>query len=113
MARAMRWRSCGSTWKRYGGFEYFLDIKNQTKTRAFNPFLRAKSDKLKNLIEDVQTQIEGYEDDYKLRKRARRAADQVTFERMIEALVSDLCLVAPMRAVHLPMSNKILRKASR
>ena len=90
-----------------------MDIKNQTKTRAFNPFLRAKSDKLKNLIEDVQTQIEGYEDDYKLRKRARRAADQVTFERMIEALVCDLCLVAPMGAVHLPLSNKVLRKASR
>ena len=64
-----------------------MDIKNQTKTRAFNPFLRAKSDKLKNLIEEVQAQIEGYEVYYEKRKRARRAADQVTFERMIEALV--------------------------
>ena len=29
--------------------------------RAFNPFLVAKSDKLKKLIAEVQQQIEGYE----------------------------------------------------
>lgn len=93
-----------------------MDIKNQTQARAFNPFLKAKSTKLKNLIEEVQTQIDGYEHYYKTRKRARRAVDQLSFKRMIEAILCDLCLVfldARYEAVHLPLSNKVLRKASR
>jgi hypothetical protein len=61
--------------------------------RVFNPFLVAKSDKLKKLIEEVQQQIEGYEAHYQTRQRARRTADQQTHERMIEAIVCDLCLV--------------------
>lgn len=52
--------------------------------RAFNPFLIAKSDKLKKLIEEVQQQIEGYEAHYQTRQRARRTADQQTHELMIE-----------------------------
>ena len=47
------------------------------KARAFNPFLCAKTDKLKALIAEVQTQLEGYEAYYTTRKRARRPADQV------------------------------------
>ena len=84
--------------------------------RAFNPFLVAKSDKLKKLIEEVQQQIEGYEAYYQTRQRARRAADQKTHERMIEAILCDLCLLyldPQYDAVHLPLSNKVLRKASR
>jgi hypothetical protein len=84
--------------------------------RAFNPFLIAKSDKLKKLIKEVQQQIDGYEAYYQTRQRARRTADQQTHERMIEAIVCDLCLVhldPQYDAVHLPLSNKVLRKASR
>jgi hypothetical protein len=84
--------------------------------RAFNPFLVAKSNKLKKLIEEVQQQIEGYEAYYQTRQRARRAADQTTYERMIEAILCDLCLLyldPQYDAVHLPFSNKVLRKASR
>ena len=84
--------------------------------RAFNPFLVAKSDKLKKLIEEVQTQIEGYEAFHQTRQRARRIADQKTHERMIEAILCDLCLLhldPQYDAVHLPLSNKVLRKASR
>lgn len=51
--------------------------------RAFNPFLVAKSDKLKKLIKEVQQQIDGYEAYYQTRQRARRTADQQTLERMI------------------------------
>ena len=93
-----------------------MDIKNQTQARAFNPFLKAKSDKLKKLIEEVQTQIDGYEHYYQTRQRARRTADQQTHERMLEAIVCDLCLLhldPQYDAVHLPLSNKVLRKASR
>ena len=84
--------------------------------RAFNPFLVAKSDKLKKLIEEVLQQIEGYEAYYETRQRARRAAYQKTHDRMIEAILCDLCLVhhdPQYDAVHLPLSNKVLRKASR
>ena len=84
--------------------------------RAFNPFLVAKSDKLKKLIEEVQQQIEGYETYHQTRQRARRIADQKTHERMIEAILCDLCLLhldPQYDAVHLPLSNQVLRKASR
>ena len=37
------------------------DIFCKDKARAFNPFLCARSDKLKTLIREVQTQLEGYE----------------------------------------------------
>ena len=61
--------------------------------RAFNPFLCARTDKLKDLISEVQKQVESHESSHKTRKRARRAADQVTFARTIEAIVCDLCAV--------------------
>lgn len=76
----------------------------------------AKSDKLKKLIEEVQQQIEGYEAYHQTRQRTRRAADQKNHDRMIEAILCDLCLLhldPQYDAVHLPLSNKVLRKASR
>ena len=88
----------------------------QNKARAFTPHLRAASDKMKKLIEEVQAQIEGYEDHYHTRKRARRRADQLTFERTVEAILCDLCrceLEPQCDAVYLPLSNKVLRKQSR
>ena len=86
------------------------------KARAFNPFLCAKTDKLKKLITEVQTQLEGYEAYYTTRKRARRPTDQVTFERTVEAILCDLCAVElePNNdSIHLPLSNKVLRSKSR
>lgn len=93
------------------------EIENQSlKARAFNPFLRAASDKMMELIVEVQKQVEGYEHFHKLRKRSRRAVDQTTFKRTLEAIVCDLCvcvLQPEFDAVHLPKSNKVLRKQSR
>ena len=86
------------------------------KARAFNPFLCAKTDKLMTLIAEVQTQMSGYEAYYGTRKRARRPADQVTFERTVEAILCDLCAVelGPNNdSIHLPLSNKVLRAKSR
>ena len=88
----------------------------QNKARAFTPHLCAASAKMKKLIEEVQAQIEGYEDHYQTRKRARRRADQLTFERTVEAILCDLCrceLEPQCDAVYLPLSNKVLRKQSR
>jgi len=84
--------------------------------RAFNPFLCAKTDKLMALIAEVQIQMSGYEAYYETRKRARRPADQVTYDRTVEALLCDLCAVeiGPYHdSIHLPLSNKVLRTKSR
>ena len=82
----------------------------QNKARAFTAHRRAASDKMKKLIEEVQAQIEGYEDHYQTRKRARRRADQLTFERTVEAILCDLCrceLEPQCDAVYLPLNNLI------
>ena len=86
------------------------------KARAFNPFLCAKTDKLMTLIAEVQDQMSGYEAYYGTRKRARRPADQVTYDRTVEAILCDLCAVelgSENDSIHLPLSNKVLRSKSR
>jgi len=87
------------------------------KARAFNPFLCAKTYKLKKLIAEVQTQMSGYEAFHQTRKRARRANDQVTYDRTMEAILCDLCAVVieatDHNSVHLPLGNKTLRTKSR
>ena len=92
------------------------DILSPDKARAFNPFLCARTDNLKALIAEVQTQLGGYEFFHQTRKRARRPADQVTYERTVEAILFDLCTVElePHKdSIHLPLSNKVLRSKSR
>ena len=86
------------------------------KARAFNPFLCARTDKLKALIAEVQVQMSGYEAYYETRKRARRPAAQVTYDRTVEAILCDLCAVElgpDNDSIHLPLSNKVLRSKSR
>ena len=92
------------------------DILSPDKARAFNPFLCARTDNLKALIAEVQTQLGGYEFFHQTRKRVRRPADQVTYERTVEAILCDLCAVElePHNdSIHLPLSNKVLRSKSR
>jgi hypothetical protein len=86
------------------------------KARAFNPFLCAKTDNLMALIAEVQVQMSGYEFFHQTRKRARRPADQVTYDRTVEAILCDLCAVElgpDNDSIHLPLSNKVLRSKSR
>ena len=86
------------------------------KARAFNPFLCARTDKLMALITEVQVQMSGYEAFHETRKRARRPADQVTYDRTVEAILCDLCAVelgVDNDSIHLPLSNKVLRSKSR
>ncbi len=86
------------------------------KARAFNPFLCARTDKLMALITEVQVQMSGYEAFHETRKRARRPADQVTYDRTVEAILCDLCAVElgpDNDSIHLPLSNKVLRSKSR
>ena len=86
------------------------------KARAFNPFLCAKTDNLMALIAEVQVQMSGYEFFHQTRKRARRPADQVTYERIVEAILCDLCgveLEPNNDSIHLPLSKKTLGAKSR
>ena len=86
------------------------------KARAFNPFLCARTDNLKALIAEVQTQMSGYEFFHQTRKRARRPADQVTYDRTVEAILCDLCAVElgpDNDSIHLPLSKKTLGAKSR
>ena len=96
--------------------DILLDNKSMNKARAFNPFLCARTDKLKALIAEVQVQMSGYEFFHQTRKRARRPADQVTYDRTVEAILCDLCAVElePNNdSIHLPLSNKVLGAKSR
>ena len=93
-----------------------LESNSSLKARAFNPFWCSASERMKELINEVQQQVEGYESYYKLRKRARTAINQETFESILEALICDLCIsvLQPNHdAIHLPLSNKVLRSKSR
>ena len=86
------------------------------KARAFNPFLCAATDNLKALITEVQVQMSEYEFFHQTRKRARRPADQVTYERIVEAILCDLCgveLEPNNDSIHLPLSKKTLGAKSR
>ena len=90
--------------------------KETNKARPFNPFLCANSEGMRGLLLEVQQQVEGYESHFQLRKRARKAADQETFERILESLICDLCisvLQPQYDAIHLPLSNQVLRSKSR
>jgi hypothetical protein len=96
--------------------DILLDKISMNKARAFNPFLCAKTDKLMALIAEVQVQMSGYEFFYQTRKRARRPADQATYNRTVEAILCDLCAVElepTSNSIHLPLSNKVLRSKSR
>ena len=92
------------------------DIFSPDKARAFNPFLCAKTDNLMALIAEVQVQMSGYEFFHQTRKRARRPADQATYDRTVEAILCDLCAVEfePNNdSIHLPLSKKTLGAKSR
>ena len=96
--------------------DILLDKISMNKARAFNPFLCAKTDKLMALIAEVQVKMSGYEFFHQTCNRARRPADQVTYDRIIEAILCDLCAVelgADNDSIHLPLSNKVLRAKSR
>ena len=61
------------------------------------------------LIAEVQVQMSEYEFFHQTRKRARRPADQVTYERIVEAILCDLCgveLEPNNDSIHLPLSKK-------
>lgn len=61
-----------------------------TPDRPFNPWRVPASPAVEQLIQDVLNQVRNYETLYQLRKRKRKQADQVSFEKAVSAVVCDL-----------------------
>ncbi|WP_025898207.1 hypothetical protein [Sneathiella glossodoripedis] len=84
--------------------------------RAFNPWRRAKSESAKTLVQLITKTIEEHEKAQKLRTRKRRAADQLTFENIVEAIIMDIThchLIGIHQGIHMSFSNSRLGVKSR
>jgi hypothetical protein len=85
------------------------------RTPLWNPWFYAKGHALQRIVADVRTQALNAERHRFTRTRARRPADQRTFDATIEALVSHV-VAEHLRcagAVRLSLGNKTLRTRSR
>lgn len=81
------------------------------RDRPFNGFRIAKSEQARALVADVLNQIQTYEANERLRKRARKPTDQLLFQRQVEALVCDLAhrhISHPDKGIAVPFSKRIL-----
>jgi hypothetical protein len=81
------------------------------RDRQFDDWRRPKTDRSKAIVTEVIRELLNYETRKKLRKNARRQADQATFELTVSALVSDLmhrAITSPQERLMVPMSNKVL-----
>jgi hypothetical protein len=87
-----------------------------TRDRPFNPFRTPKSDRAKALVGDVINQLQNYESHRKLRKRKRKAQDQVNFEAAVSAIICDLIhreLGDTGSRLSLSLSKAVLQRPSR
>lgn len=83
----------------------------EPKDRHFEPSRCARTDQAKALVADVLKQVQNYEKHLRLRKRARKAKDQLTFERQIESLVCDMAyqeIANPSGFINLSLSKRVL-----
>lgn len=79
------------------------------KDTRFNPSRIPLSDAAKAIVADVRGQLLNYERFLHTRRRARRAADQERFDRMVSAIVCDLmhaALVDPREWRHVSLSKR-------
>ena len=91
-----------------------MEVK--TKDRFFDPFRSPRSAGAKKLVEDVLVQLQGYEEHFGLRKRARKKEDQAIFEETVAAIVCDLAhrfLEDPSGRIAIRLSNRFLGMKSR
>ena len=66
------------------------EVEKLPRHRWFEPERIPASERAQAVVDDVLNQVQNYEKYYSLRKRARKQADQLTFEAMVTAVVSDL-----------------------
>ncbi len=82
----------------------------------FDPWRRPGSSKAKEIVADVQRQMENYETYFALRKRRRRPADQEIFQESVAAVVCNLVyreLTVPGGNLAVSLSNQLLGRAGR
>jgi len=83
--------------------------KSVPKDTRFNPSRIPHTDAAKAIVADVRGQLLNYERYRHTRRRARRAADQERFDRMVSAIVCDLmhaALVDPQGWRHISLSKR-------
>lgn len=86
----------------------------QLRDRSFNPWRVALTDKANDIIGEAVRMVEHYEAYKKLRSRKRKANDQETFTRTIEAVLCDLMhhrLFKRDHGIHVSRSNRKLGKS--
>lgn len=91
-------------------------LDHPTRDRPLDPFRIPVSDAARAVVGDVTKQLQGLETHDGLRKRARKAADQVRFEAAVSALVCDLIhrhLTVPEGWLSLSLSNDHLGRGGR
>jgi hypothetical protein len=106
-----RWKHAASTLP-----SHQLAATSTPKDIPFNGFRIAKSEKARALVVNVLQSLQHYESLYNLRQRARKAKDQYTFERQVEALVCDLAykqINRPGAWTAIPFSKAVLGKKDR
>ncbi|MEP3124836.1 MAG: hypothetical protein ABJO52_23405, partial [Nisaea sp.] len=84
--------------------------------RPFDPWRVPITPAAQGVVSEVIRLIEAHENHAGLRLRKRRPNDQLTFERMVTALVSDLCinvLCEGTTGIHLTRSHRFLGSTSR
>lgn len=79
------------------------------KEMRFRPERLPASDNARRLVDDIRSQLLNYETHFALRKRARKAADQQIFDRIVSAIVCDLAhaaMVDPQAWRHISLSKR-------
>ncbi|MER9231253.1 hypothetical protein NKI56_03945 [Mesorhizobium sp. M0622] len=87
------------------------DPTDAVRDRSFNPWRYAATDKARAIVAEAIGMVEAFEDHRAPRKRARKVADQKTFELTIEAVLCDLmnhALIGFPKGVFITRSGGIL-----
>jgi hypothetical protein len=88
----------------------------EVRDRKFSPGREPASEAAEDLIDEALLLVLSYEHHFGLRKRARRPEDQRTFERTVNAVLSDIAyahLTAPGEWTVLRLSNRVWSRRSR
>ena len=93
-----------------------IEEDREVKDRHFDGWRAPRTDKARELVADVVTNLQNYEQHREPRQRRRRATDQNTFETTVAAVVCDLVyshLRAPGVGVAVSRSKSHLGRKSR
>jgi len=93
-----------------------LSFDAALRDRPFYPYRYPRSQVARQFVAEVLAQVQNLEGHKRLRQRKRKAADQITFERMVSAVICDLIsrwLSEPHGWLAISLSKDVLGHASR